>query len=80
MAKEKVEAVSGKKPEEKGKDKTEEEPIVEKKDPVLLTLEGEIFCMLWVHSVNGSLVSPLASQSVSVHHQVSHSAGRRDIL
>ena len=39
MAKEKVEAVSGKKPEEKGKDKTEEEPIVEKKDPVLLTLE-----------------------------------------
>jgi 26S proteasome regulatory subunit N3 len=41
MAKEKndVMAGSGKKVEEKSKDKSEEEPVVEKKDPVLLTLE-----------------------------------------
>ena len=41
MAKEKIDTVSasGKKAEDKGKDKAEEEPVVEKKDPVLLTLE-----------------------------------------
>ena len=41
MAKEKIEAASGsgKKVDEKAKDKAEEEPVIEKKDPVLLTLE-----------------------------------------
>ena len=41
MAKEKNDAMAGpgKKVEEKAKDKSEEEPVVEKKDPVLLTLE-----------------------------------------
>ena len=41
MAKEKIESVSAsaKKSDEKAKDKTEDEPTVEKKDPVILTLE-----------------------------------------
>ena len=41
MAKEKIETVSGsgKKVEDKAKDKAEDEQHVEKKDPVLLTLE-----------------------------------------
>ena len=41
MAKEKIESASAsaKKPDEKAKDKPEDEPTVEKKDPVILTLE-----------------------------------------
>ena len=41
MAKEKIESVSAsaKKPEEKAKDKPDDEATVEKKDPVILTLE-----------------------------------------